>query len=202
MDTWVLWNLTGEHLTDVTNASRTLLMNLETLDWNEEHCDLLGIPTSMLPEIRSSSEQYGEYEGVPICGILGAQHAALFGQTAFDAGDDARATEWLERVVAHFASRQHTDLPPEGTLRLARLYEKRPDGAARALDLYSILAQGSDQPNLPLYHLEAARLMKGLDLKVEARRMLQRARELAPSDAEVQTGISEALRDLESQSSA
>ncbi len=87
MDTWVLWNLTGEHLTDVTNASRTLLMDLETLEWKEEHCELLGIPMSMLPEIRSSSERYGEYRGIPVSGILGDQHAALFGQTAFDPGD-------------------------------------------------------------------------------------------------------------------
>jgi glycerol kinase len=87
MDTWVLWNLTGEHATDVTNASRTLLMDLETLQWREDHCELLGIPTAMLPEIRSSSEPYGEWNGVPVAGILGDQQAALFGQTAFDAGD-------------------------------------------------------------------------------------------------------------------
>ena len=86
MDSWVLWNLTGEHLTDVTNASRTLLMDLETLSWNADHCELLGIPTSMLPEIRSSSERYGEYDGTPISGILGDQQAALFGQTCFDPG--------------------------------------------------------------------------------------------------------------------
>jgi glycerol kinase len=87
MDTWVLWNLTGVHATDVTNASRTLLMDLETLDWREDHCELLGIPTAMLPEIRSSSEHYGDYEGIPVAGILGDQQAALFGQTAFAAGD-------------------------------------------------------------------------------------------------------------------
>ena len=65
MDTWVLWNLTGGtnggvHATDVTNASRTMLMNLETLDWHEPSLELMGIPRSMLPEIRSSSETYGE----------------------------------------------------------------------------------------------------------------------------------------------
>ena len=97
MDTWVLWNLTGGtgggvHATDVTNASRTMLMNLETLDWHEPSLDLMGIPRSMLPEIRSSSETYGEAKGtavggVPISGILGDQQAALFGQTAFDKGD-------------------------------------------------------------------------------------------------------------------
>src|SRR3954453_14612456 len=93
MDSWVLWNLTGgEHVTDVTNASRTLLMDLETLDWHEPSLDLMGIPKSMLPGIRSSSEPYGEAKGTaiggtPIAGILGDQQAALFGQTCFDAGD-------------------------------------------------------------------------------------------------------------------
>ncbi|MFZ0040924.1 MAG: glycerol kinase GlpK [Solirubrobacteraceae bacterium] len=96
MDTWVLWNLTGGtdggvHATDVTNASRTMLMNLETLDWHEPSLELMGIPRSMLPEIRSSSETYGEAKGtavggVPISGILGDQQAALFGQTCFDRG--------------------------------------------------------------------------------------------------------------------
>lgn len=92
MDSWVLWNLTGEHVTDVTNASRTLLMNLETLDWHEPSLDLMGIPRALLPEIRSSSEAYGEARGTaiggtPVSGILGDQHAALFGQTCFDPGD-------------------------------------------------------------------------------------------------------------------
>jgi glycerol kinase len=97
MDTWVLWNLTGGkndgvHVTDVTNASRTLLMDLESLDWHEPSLELMGIPRSMLPEIRSSSETYGEAAGTalggrPIAGILGDQQAALFGQTCFDRGD-------------------------------------------------------------------------------------------------------------------
>jgi glycerol kinase len=97
MDTWVLWNLTGGtnggvHYTDVTNASRTMLMDLETLDWYEPALELMGIPRSMLPEIHSSSEAYGEVSGTaiggtPIAGILGDQQAALFGQTCFDAGE-------------------------------------------------------------------------------------------------------------------
>jgi glycerol kinase len=97
MDTWVLWNLTGGakggvHATDVTNASRTMLMDLETLDWHEPSLELMGIPRSMLPEIRSSSEVYGEASGTavggrPIAGILGDQQAALFGQTCFDRGE-------------------------------------------------------------------------------------------------------------------
>jgi glycerol kinase len=96
MDTWVLWNLTGGrrggvHATDVTNASRTLLMDLRTLDWHQPSLDLMGIPRALLPEIRSSSEPYGEVVGtavggVPVAGILGDQQAALFGQTCFEAG--------------------------------------------------------------------------------------------------------------------
>ncbi|HWJ51479.1 MAG TPA: glycerol kinase GlpK [Solirubrobacteraceae bacterium] len=97
MDTWVLWNLTGgskggAHVTDVTNASRTMLMDLETLDWHEPSLELMGIPRAMLPEIRSSSEHYGEAAGTavggrPITGILGDQQAALFGQTCFERGE-------------------------------------------------------------------------------------------------------------------
>jgi glycerol kinase len=97
MDTWVLWNLTGGakggvHVTDVTNASRTMLMDLESLDWHEPSLELMGIPRSMLPQIRSSSEVYGEASGTaaggrPIAGILGDQQAALFGQTCFSRGE-------------------------------------------------------------------------------------------------------------------
>jgi glycerol kinase len=96
MDTWVLWNLTGGtdggvHATDVTNASRTMLMNLETLEWHEPSLELMNIPKAILPEIRSSSEIYGEARGTaiggtPVAGILGDQQAALFGQTCFDRG--------------------------------------------------------------------------------------------------------------------
>lgn len=97
-DTWVLWNLTGGsrgglHVTDVTNASRTLLMDLATLDWSEEMLSAWRIPRAMLPEVRSSSEVYGEVSGpgvargIPIAGILGDQQAATFGQAAFDAGE-------------------------------------------------------------------------------------------------------------------
>jgi glycerol kinase len=91
MDTWVIWNLTGAHVTDVTNASRTLLMNLRTLDWDDDLLNLLGVPRAMMPEIKSSSEVYGTaktiLEGVPVAGDLGDQQAALFGQTCFSAGE-------------------------------------------------------------------------------------------------------------------
>jgi glycerol kinase len=96
IDTWLLWNLTGGidggvHATDVTNASRTMLMDLEALDWDAAILDALGIPRSVLPVIRGSSEVYGsgvdDLDGVPIAGILGDQHAALFGQTCFESGE-------------------------------------------------------------------------------------------------------------------
>jgi len=91
MDCWLIWKLTGEHLTDVTNASRTQLMNIRTLQWDQDILDLFRIPRAMLPSIRSSSEQYGNLKrttlaGVPICGILGDQQAALVGQTCFHPG--------------------------------------------------------------------------------------------------------------------
>src|SRR6266566_343592 len=96
MDTWCIWNLTGGvnggvHVTDVTNASRTMLMDLKTLDWDNEILSLMGIPRSMLPQIKASSEVYGTgvgtLEGIPIAGDLGDQQAALFGQTCFSAGE-------------------------------------------------------------------------------------------------------------------
>jgi glycerol kinase len=97
-DTWLLWNLTGGidggvHATDVTNASRTFLMNLETMAWDDELCEAFGVPRSLLPEIRSSSEVFGTVHSsgllreVPIAGILGDQQAATFGQAAFGPGE-------------------------------------------------------------------------------------------------------------------
>ncbi len=96
VDTYLLWNLTGGtnggiHITDVTNASRTQLMNLETLAWDEEILGLFGIPAAMLPRIVSSSEVYGQIAsgplgGVPLAGDLGDQQAALVGQTCFEPG--------------------------------------------------------------------------------------------------------------------
>ena len=88
MDTWVLWNLTGLHVTDVTNASRTQLMNLATLDWDPSLLSAFDIPRSVLPNIASSSEIYGTaLGGVPVAGILGDQQAALMGQACFEPGE-------------------------------------------------------------------------------------------------------------------
>ncbi|WP_434741598.1 glycerol kinase GlpK [Micromonospora sp. SH-82] len=91
MDSWLIWKLTGRHVTDVTNASRTMLMDLQTLDWDADLLDALGVPAGMLPQICSSSEVYGTAEGVlagvPVASALGDQQAALFGQTCFSAGE-------------------------------------------------------------------------------------------------------------------
>lgn len=95
IDSWLIWNLTGGpdngvHVTDVTNASRTMLMNIHTLDWDVEILDALQIPYSMLPKIASSSEVYGSIPllgGVPLAGDLGDQQAALFGQACYAPGE-------------------------------------------------------------------------------------------------------------------
>jgi glycerol kinase len=96
IDTWVIWNLTGGpnggvHVTDVTNASRTMLMNLDTLDWDADMLKIMGIPRAMLPTIKASSEVYGtaigSLGGVPVAGDLGDQQAALFGQACYDPGE-------------------------------------------------------------------------------------------------------------------
>ena len=98
MDTWVIWNMTGGvesgiHITDPTNASRTLLMDLDTLSWDPAIAEDMKIPLSMLPEIKSSSEVYGvgreqgSLGGVPIAGILGDQQAATFGQACLSVGE-------------------------------------------------------------------------------------------------------------------
>ena len=97
MDTWLLWNLTGGtdggvHVTDVTNASRTMLMDLDTLDWDSGIADDMGIPTSMLPSIAPSSGEFGRGRAdgvlpdVPLTGVLGDQQAATFGQVCFEKG--------------------------------------------------------------------------------------------------------------------
>ena len=94
IDSWLLWNMTnGVHATDVTNASRTMLMNLQTLDWDEKLLEIFEIPREILPKIKSSSERYGVTKSdgpfgaeIPITGILGDQHAAMVGQACFEKG--------------------------------------------------------------------------------------------------------------------
>src|SRR3954453_8297370 len=98
MDTWLIWKLTGGtdgglHITDVSNASRTMLMDLERQEWDDGICSTMGVPRAMLPEIKASSEVYGEardggaLNGVQIAGDLGDQQAATFGQTCFAVGE-------------------------------------------------------------------------------------------------------------------
>src|ERR1700722_12723128 len=91
MDAWLIWKLTGRHVTDVTNASRTMLMNLRTLQWDPDLLDAIGIPRAMLPEIKPSSQVYakasGVLDGVAVASALGDQQAALFGQTCFSPGE-------------------------------------------------------------------------------------------------------------------
>jgi glycerol kinase len=96
IDTWCIWHLSGGtnggvHVTDVSNASRTMMMNLETLDWDDEILKTLDVPRAMLPEVRASSQVYaeatGDLQGIPIAGDLGDQQAAVFGQTCYDVGD-------------------------------------------------------------------------------------------------------------------
>ena len=98
VDSWLIWNLTGgkAHVTDYSNASRTMLFDIHTLQWDAELCEALGIPTALLPEPRSNSEVYGrlapdlpgleDLAGIPVCGSAGDQQAALFGQACFTPG--------------------------------------------------------------------------------------------------------------------
>ncbi|MGW2825335.1 glycerol kinase GlpK [Streptomyces sp. NPDC001443] len=95
IDSWLIWNLTGgtdggQHVTDVTNASRTMLMNLETLQWDPSILSAMNVPEAVLPEIKSSAEVYGtavgQLTGVPVASALGDQQAALFGQACYDVG--------------------------------------------------------------------------------------------------------------------
>ncbi|HWA63099.1 MAG TPA: glycerol kinase GlpK [Caulobacteraceae bacterium] len=91
MDSWLIWKLTGRHVTDVTNASRTMLMNLATLDWDQTLLAAIGVPRAMMPQICGSAEVYGiaggVLEGVKVASALGDQQAALFGQTCFSPGE-------------------------------------------------------------------------------------------------------------------
>ena len=146
MDSWIVWNLTGGingglHVTDVTNASRTMLMNLETLDWDPVLLQALRVPRSMLPEIRSTIGSVGRtvqpIAGVPIGAIIGDQQASLFGQTAFDAGeakctfgtgsflllntgpDIVRSSHGLITTVAHKVGDEPANYALEGSVAVA-----------------------------------------------------------------------------------
>jgi glycerol kinase len=112
IDTFLIWRLTGGkcHVTDVSNASRTLLFNIHTLQWDDELLKLLDVPRAMLPEVRSSSEVYGQTDpplfgaAVPVAGDAGDQQAALFGQACFDAGS---AKNTLRHGLLHAPQYRH-----------------------------------------------------------------------------------------------
>jgi tetratricopeptide (TPR) repeat protein len=121
---------------------------------------------------------------------LGLAHAAL--------GQDDPAIEALEGAISYLTQRHGLDLPPEGAVPLAELHEKR-GNRARALDLYNLLASGSDVANHFTYYRNAARLLRELDQPAEARRMLQRASELAPADPELRASLASELAELAQQ---
>lgn len=113
VDAWLVWKLTGGklHITDRTNASRTMLYNIHTLDWDDDLLSLFGIPRTMLPEVRSSSEEYGiafvEGVQIPIAGIAGDQQAALFGQCCFEQGEAKNTYGTGCFLLMHTGNRPH-----------------------------------------------------------------------------------------------
>lgn len=112
VDSWLISKLTGRHVTDRTNASRTMLYNISKLCWDEELCELFRVPRAMLPEAVSSSEIYGYAEvgraKIPVCGVAGDQQAALFGQTCFDAGEAKNTYGTGCFLLANTGSRRFT----------------------------------------------------------------------------------------------
>jgi glycerol kinase len=135
IDTWLLWNLTGGraggvHATDVTNASRTMLMDLSTLGWHEPSLRLMGIPPAMLPQIRSSGEVYGTaavtaLRGTPVASMVGDQQAALFGQTCFARGE-AKNTYGTGSFLLVNTGREVVHSPKLLTSVAARIGERPP----------------------------------------------------------------------------
>jgi glycerol kinase len=137
VDSWLLWKLTGgdTHATDVSNASRTLLFNLETLDWDPELLDLFGVPEGVLPSIVPSSGTVAEAEllgaTIPVAGIAGDQQAALFGQACFRPGQ-AKATYGTGSFVLVNAGADHA-APPDGVVRTVA-WQIREESAVYALE--------------------------------------------------------------------
>ena len=143
IDSWLAWHLAGVHATDATNASRTLLMDLDTLDWDDGLLDAIGVPRALLAEIGPSSGVVGEIGGIPLAALLGDQQAALFGQCCFAPGE-AKCTYGTgnflllntgERARAVEPRADHRRrLPPRR--RAARLHargRRRGHGRARAV---------------------------------------------------------------------
>lgn len=135
IDAWLAFKLTGEHVTDVTNASRTMLMDLESLSWDEALCDAVGIPTSMLPHIVPSIGRIapctGVLAGTDLTAILGDQHAALVGQAAFEPGD----TKVTYGTGAFLVSNTGTDIVRSDAGLLSTVaYQRAGDPATYALE--------------------------------------------------------------------
>ncbi|XP_019876137.1 glycerol kinase isoform X2 [Aethina tumida] len=154
IDTWLIWNLTGGvrggvHLTDVTNASRTMLMNIETLKWDPQLCKVFGIPMKILPEIRSSSEIYGhiwfvsKLVGVPISGVLGDQQAALVGQMCLKPGQ-AKSTYGTGCFI---------------------LYNTGPNMVRSTHGLLTTVAYQLGKNKRPVYALEGSVAIAGISMK-------------------------------------
>lgn len=135
VDAWLAYKLTGEHVTDVTNASRTMLMDLETLAWDEQLCEAVGVPMSMLarivPSIGEIAPCHGVLEGTSLATILGDQHAALVGQAAFDPGD----TKVTYGTGAFLVSNTGTDIVRSGAGLLTTVaYQRSGEPAVYALE--------------------------------------------------------------------
>ena len=143
MDSWVIWNLTGRHVTDVTNASRTMLMSLKTLDWDDSLLAAIGVPRAMLPEIRPSSEVYGDASGdlagVPVASALGRPAAvALFGQTCF--APERRQEHLRHRQLPAGQHRRQAGALQERAPDHRRLQNRRPASGLRPGGLRSPVA--------------------------------------------------------------
>jgi len=135
VDSWILWNLTGNHLTDVTNASRTFLMDIETLEWDKSLCKQFGIPMNILPKILSSADNFGQIlhgplRGLPITGVIGDQSAALFGHNCLQLGQtkatfgeccqDFISHNRSHLISSHLARREILDLIRAAQIRSGR----------------------------------------------------------------------------------
>ena len=149
VDSWLVWNFTrhGLHITDVTNASRTMLFNIHTLQWDDELLDALDIPRSMLPEVRPSSEVYGPTKTtvfaskIPLAGIAGDQHAALFGQMCTEAG---HGEEHLRhRLLPRDEHRRHADRIAQQPRHHDRLADRRARSTTRSKAASSSRARSS-----------------------------------------------------------
>ena len=180
IDSWLIWNLCGRHVTDVTNASRTLLMNLHTLDWDPELLDAIGVPARDAPgdparRRRPTARPAPPIAGVPVASALGDQHAALVGQTCFDPGDAKCTFGTGSFFVLNTGDRPVTS--PERAADHARLQAGlgRAGVRARGLDR----DHGRARPVVPRQHRADRQRARDRDARADRRgqrRLLLRAR--------------------------